>query len=121
MCSQLEDLMDKTVQHALRVGAKFAEVKGEDTVTCNIEAVNKEIHTVSEIRNVGIGVRVFYGKGNGFSFSNILDEEHVFRAVETAMKIAKASTKKTLIKLNLAAVKAVQEKKSAKVSKHRAR
>ena len=118
MSMQIEDLMDKTVQHALRVGAKFAEVKGEDTVTRNIEAVNKEIRTVSEIRNVGIGVRVFYGKGNGFSFSNILDEEHVFRAVETAMKIAKASTKKTLIKLNLAAVKAVQEKKSTKVSKH---
>ncbi len=118
MSSQIEDLMDKTVQHALKVGAKFAEVKGEDTVSRNIQAVNKEIRTVSESRNIGIGVRVFYGKGNGFSFSNILDEENVFRAVETAMKIARASTKKTLIKLKLATVVTVEEKKSTNVSKH---
>lgn len=60
----------------------------------------------------------FTEKGNGFSFSNVLDEEHVFRAVETAMKIARASTKKTLIKLKLATVETVEEKKSTNVSKH---
>lgn len=118
MSLQIEELMDKAIKHATRIGAGFAEVKGEDTVNRNIEAVKKEIRTVSEIRNVGIGARVFYGKGNGFSFSNVLDEEHVFRAVETAMKIARASTKKTLIKLKLATVETVEEKKSTNVSKH---
>lgn len=118
MNSHVEDLMDKAVQHALQVGADFAEVKGEDTITRNIEAINKEIRTVSEIHNIGVGVRVFYGKGNGFSFSNILDEENVFRAVETALNIARASTKKTLIKLKLAEVKTLKEKKSTSVSKH---
>lgn len=118
MSLQIEELMDKAIKHATRFGAGFAEVKGEDTVNRNIEAVKKEIRTVSEIRNVGIGARVFYGKGNGFSFSNVLDEEHVFRAVETAMKIARASTKKTLIKLKLATVETVEEKKSTNVSKH---
>jgi TldD protein len=115
---QIEDLMDKVVKHALKVGAKFAEVKGEDTITRNIEAVNNEIRTVSEIHNIGIGIRVFYKKSTGFSFSNVLDEENVFRAVETAMKIAKASTKKTLINFKLATVKAIEEKKSTNVSKH---
>ena len=118
MSLQIEELMDKAIKHATRIGAGFAEVKGEDTVNRNIEAVKKEIRTVSEIRNVGIGARVFYGKGNGFSFSSVLDEEHVFRAVETAMKIARASTKKTLIKLKLATVETVEEKKSTNVSKH---
>ena len=118
MSAQIEDLMDKAIQHALKVGGGFAEVKGEDTITRNIEAVNKEIRTASEIRNIGIGVRVFYGKGNGFSFSNVLDEENVFRAAETAMKIARASTKKTLIKLKLAAVETLEEKESTSVSKH---
>lgn len=110
--------MDKAVQYALKIGAGFAEVKGEDTITRNIEAVNKEIRTVSEIRNIGIGVRVFYGKGSGFSFSNVLEEENVFRSVETAAKIARASTKKTLIKLKLAAVKTVEEKKFTDVTEH---
>jgi TldD protein len=118
MGSQIEDLMDKAIQHASKVGAGFAEVKGEDTVRRDIEAVNKETRTVSQIRNIGIGVRIFYGKGSGFSFSNVLDEANVFRAVETAMKIARASTKKTLIKLKLASVKTVEEKKSTKVSEH---
>lgn len=118
MSSQIEDLMDKAIQHALKIGANFAEVKGEDTTTRNIEAVNKEIRKVSEIHNIGIGVRVFYGKGNGFSFSNILDQENVFRATETAMKIARASTKKTLIKLKLATVPTIKEKKTTNVTKH---
>lgn len=118
MSSQLEDLVDKAVQHALKVGADFAEVKGEDTITRNIEAVNKEVRTVSEMHNIGLGVRVVCGKGSGFSFSNVLEEENVFRAVETAMKIARVSTKKTLIKFKLATVKTVEEKKSADVSKH---
>jgi TldD protein len=118
MSSQIQDLMDKTIQYALKVGADFAEVKGEDSITRNIEAVNKEIRTVSEIHNIGIGVRVLYEKGSGFSFSNVLDEENVFRAAETAMKIARASTKRTLIKLKLAAVQTVEEKESTDVSKH---
>ncbi len=118
MSHQIEDLMDKAIQHALKIGAEFAEVKGEDTVTRNIEAVNKEIRTVSEIHNIGIGVRTFYGKGNGFSFSNMLDEENVSRAVDTALKIARATTKKTLIKLKLADVKPIRDKKSTNVNKH---
>jgi len=118
MSTKMEDLMTKAIQHASEIGANFAEAKGEDTIVRNIEAINNEIRTVSEIRNIGIGVRIFYGKGQGFSFSNILDEGNVFHAVETAMKIAKASTKKTLINLKLAEVKAFTEKKTVNVSKH---
>jgi len=118
MSSQIEDLMDKAIRHSQTIGADFVEVKGEDTTTRSIEVVNKETRTVSQIHNVGIGVRAFCGKANGFSFSNMLDQESVFRAVETAVKIAKASSKKTLMKMNLAEVKAVQERKFTNVSKH---
>jgi len=118
MDSQIEDLMNKAVNHALQIGAVFAEVRGEDTIRGNIEAVDNEIRTVSVVRNIGIGVRVFHGKGNGFSFSNVLDEENVFRAVDLAMKIAKASTKRTLVNFKLAAVKTVEEKKTTSVNKH---
>jgi TldD protein len=118
MSSQIEDLMDKAIKHALIQGASFAEVKGEDTRTLNIEATNKEIRTVSGVHNVGVGIRVFYGKSNGFSFSNVLDEGSVFRAAETAMRIARASTKKTLINFKLAPVKTFEEKKTTNVNKH---
>ena len=118
MDSQIEDLMDKAVKHAMSIGARFAEVKGDDTITGQIEAVNKDIRKVSEIRNIGIGVRVFYNKANGFSFSNALDQENVFHAVETAMTIAKASSKRTLMSLRLAEAKTVQEKKHTAVKKH---
>jgi TldD protein len=118
MSSQIEDLMNKSIEHALKIGANFAEVKGEDTRILTIEAISKEIRTVSEIHNIGVGVRVFYGKSSGFSFSNVLDEANVFHAVETAMRIAKASTKKTLIKFQLAAVNPIKEEKSINVGKH---
>jgi TldD protein len=118
MSSQIQDLMNKAVQHALTVGAYFAEAKGEDTITRQIEVVNKETRTVSQVRNIGIGVRAYVGKANGFSYSNILDQESVLRAAEAAVKIAGASSKKTLMKLSLAEVKAVKEKKTASVGKH---
>ena len=109
--------MDKAVKHAMSIGAGFAEAKGEDTMTGQIEAVNKDIRKVSEIRNIGIGVRVFYGKGNGFSFSSVLDTVNVFHAVETAMEIAKASSKRTLMNLKLAEAKTLQEKRHTAVKK----
>jgi TldD protein len=118
MSSQIQDLMDKAIQHALTVGADFAEAKGEDTTTRNIEVVNKETRTVSQIRNMGVGVRAYCGKANGFSFSNMLDRENVLRAAEVAVRIAKASSKKTLMKLSLAEVKAVKEKKTTNASRH---
>ncbi len=118
MSSQIDELTEKAIQHALRIGAEFVETKGEDTVTRNIEAVNKEIRTVSENRNIGIGIRIFYRKGSGFSFSNILNEENVLQAVEKALKIARASTRKTLQKMRLAAVKPLEEKKVTRVNKH---
>ncbi len=118
MSSQIEDLMQKAIQHALKVGASFAEVKGEDTKARSIEAINKEIRTVSEIHNIGIGIRVIYGKGSGFSFSNVLDENGVFSAVETATKIAKASARATLVASRLASARIIREKRITSVKKH---
>ncbi|MEM3703809.1 MAG: TldD/PmbA family protein [Candidatus Bathyarchaeia archaeon] len=118
MSLHIEDLMMKAVKHALKLGANFAEAKGEGTKTLNIEAINGQIRTVSEILNIGIGVRVFYGKSTGFSFSNILNEENVIQAVETAVKIAKASKSKTLMKFSLAPVSSIQERKFTEVKKH---
>ena len=118
MSSSIEDLMDKAIKHAISIGARFAEAKGEDTKTLTIGAINKEIRTVSEVSNVGIGVRTFYKKSSGFSFSNVLDESSVFRAAGTAMKIARASTRKTLVDFKPAPVKTFQEKKTINVEKH---
>ncbi len=118
MGSQIEDLMAKAVEYAAEIGASFAEAKGEDTRTLNVEAVNKELRTVSGVHNLGIGVRIFYGKSSGFSFSNVLDEKNISHVVTRAMKIAKASTKKSLISLKLAAVNTIEEKKSTKTVEH---
>ncbi|MDH7563416.1 MAG: TldD/PmbA family protein [Candidatus Bathyarchaeota archaeon] len=110
--------MDKALAYAAKLGVRFAEVKGEDTLTWQIEAVNKEVRKVSSIRNIGIGVRVYSDKGSGFSFSNVLDEENVFKTVETAFKIAKASSKRTLMSFKLAEVKPIEEKKHISTEKH---
>ena len=118
MDSQIEDLMNKAINHALQLGVSFVEARGEDTTKGYIEAINEEIRTVSQIRNIGIGVRVFHGKGTGFSFSNILEEKDVCLAVDTAVKIAKASTRRTLISFKLAEVRPVEEKKTTKVNRH---
>ncbi|UCE96523.1 MAG: TldD/PmbA family protein [Candidatus Bathyarchaeota archaeon] len=118
MSLQIKELADKAVKHASKIGVDFAEIKSEESVTRNIEAVNEEIRTVSESNNIGIGIRVFNGKGVGFSFSNILDKEHIFQAVERALKIAKTSKRRTLMNLKLAAVDPRTETKITNVKNH---
>jgi predicted Zn-dependent protease len=59
MDSQIEDLMNKAVNHALQIGAVVAEVRGEDTTRGNIEAVDNEIRTVSVVRSgVNLALRL---------------------------------------------------------------
>lgn len=114
----MEDLMAKGVEHALSLGAFFAEAKGEDTVQRTLEIINGEVRTVSETRNLGIGIRVFHKKGNGFSFSNVLDIENIRQTAETAFKIARVSSKKSLLKLKLKEIKPTVEKKIINVKEH---
>ncbi len=118
MSMQITELIDKAIQHALEIGVDFVEVRGEDTITGEIRAVNEEIRIVSKMRNIGIGVRVFCEKGVGFSFSNVLDKENIFRTVTTALKIARASKKRTLIKLDMAEVETTVMNKHTSVCKH---
>jgi len=115
---ELDELMSKAISHALHAGVSFAEARGEDTAKGYIEAVNEEIRTVTQIHNIGIGVRVFHGKGTGFSFTSVLEEKEVLLAVDTAVKIAKASTRRTLVSFKLAEVKPIEETRTTKVSRH---
>jgi hypothetical protein len=43
MSPQIEDLMNKVVNHALQIGAILAEVKSEDTTRRNIEVVDNVV------------------------------------------------------------------------------
>lgn len=92
MDSQIEDLMNKAVNHALQIGAIFAEVRGEGTSRENRRSGQRNPHGFSCLEHRDC-MRVFHSKANGFPFSNVLDEENVFRAVDKAMEIVKASTK----------------------------
>ena len=118
MSESVEDLMAKGVEHALNLGAFSAEAKGEDTIQRSLEVINGVVRTVSESRNLGIGIRVFHKKGNGFSFTNVLDMENIRQTAETAFKIARGSSKKSLFKLNLKEIQPTVEKKATNVKEH---
>ena len=118
MSASIEDLMAKGVEHALSLGTASAEAKGEDTFQRSIEVINGEVRTVSESHNLGVGIRVVYKKGNGFSYSNVLDMENIRKAAETAFKIAKVTSQKSLIKSTLKEIKSSVEKKATNVKEH---
>lgn len=118
MSESIEDLMAKGVEHALTLGAHFAEAKGEDTTQRSLEVINGGVRTVSESRNLGIGIRVYHKKGNGFSFSNVLNIEDIRKTAEIAFKIARVSSKKSLLKLDLKEVKPTIDKKIMNVKEH---
>ncbi|MCD6324481.1 MAG: TldD/PmbA family protein, partial [Desulfurococcales archaeon] len=93
----LEDLMRKALNHAVELGASYAEVRGQNYVYELVRAVNGSVKEFSRTSRSGIGVRVLLGGRFGFSSTNILRETEVLKAVEEAAAAAKASDREVRV------------------------
>jgi TldD protein len=88
------DKMSKGINSVLKIGADFAEAKGQSIKHYEIKATDGKIDHASFFNDIGIGIRVFYRGGVGLSFTNVIDKRHIAETAKAALKLAKVSAER---------------------------
>jgi len=91
------DLVDFAVDHARTKGATYAEARFEKQEPENFILKNGVLDALYVGHDQGIGVRVLANGALGFAATNTLTKSAVRGIVDDAIKIAKASRRKTKI------------------------
>ena len=92
MSSSYLDAADQAVEHALALGARYADARVMHRRTESMSARNGAVEALDQGETVGIGVRALVGTGWGFFATPHLDASAVRAAARQAVEIAKASS-----------------------------
>ncbi|MGC8631977.1 MAG: metallopeptidase TldD-related protein [Thermoprotei archaeon] len=85
------ELTSDALSYAQEHGAEYVEVRGETTEFLDVMVEDKGvIHSIGGLYN-GVGIRAFYGSGKGYSSTSFITKTSIERAVEEAVRMAKAS------------------------------
>ena len=71
-------------------GINYGDIRQEKTETLVIRVENEKVNTVQAVTTIGTGVRVLVDGAIGFSATRSLDKALVKKAVDSAVKLAKA-------------------------------
>lgn len=88
-----EDLLSNAylaLEKAKHRGAEAAEIYIAYSERKEVELHNNKLNRIYTATDAGLGVRVAIGKRVGFSYTNILDENFIVKAVENAISSAKS-------------------------------
>lgn len=102
----MEDLASKTIDHAMRQGAEFADLRLESYRCTNIVVMDGRTKTVSAALPSGCGVRAFMAGAWGFAVTNDISQPSLSAAAESAVKMAKVAKERAKVKFEISAVKA---------------
>ncbi len=104
-----EDLLLKSVQTALDLGASYADARFQTYDYELVRVENKRLKSYSSRTQSGIGIRVLINGAWGSSSVSLFSKEALDEAVRSAVKMAKAA-KRMVKEVKLAEFKAVQAK-----------
>ena len=85
-----EDIAQVLFERAASLGASFSEVRFEDTIREFISYVNGRITSLGNQKTKGASIRVIYEGGLGFASTYDLSTDGLLKALEEAIKIARA-------------------------------
>ena len=88
---ELYSVADYIIEKSLNRGATEVEVYAVHTRSAEALIHNNKLHTATELREIGVGIRVAIGKKVGFSYTNRLDSDSLISAVEYALNVAKGT------------------------------
>ena len=88
-----EDLLQRCVEEALKLGASYAEARFHRHIGSSILSRNGELLGYGESIREGVGIRVIVDGALGFSSSNSLGWGALKEAVAEAVKLARAHAK----------------------------
>jgi len=95
------DILDKAIDFALKLGAKFIEAKYVRQSQLSIRYVDGSLRSISSGDDEGISIRIFMNGAWGFGAGNSIETEQVFNLVEKAFKMAKTNSERIKEKYEL--------------------
>lgn len=84
-------LLQKTIQHALRKGGEFAEVYVENRISRSIDMEESKFKSAVYSLSQGAGVRIISGDKTGYAYTDEISEEKLLRAAEVASYVAQGT------------------------------
>jgi TldD protein len=99
------DILDKAIEYALKLGAKFVEAKYLKQKELSIEYTDGSLKSISSGEDEGISIRIFINGAWGFGASNEININSVYNSVEKAFKIAKTNSERIKEKYEIKHVK----------------
>jgi len=89
----IEKLVEEAVDKAASLGASYADCRFVEIENESLSYSKGTPDSVTRVSDIGIGVRVLADGAWGFFGTSVINEKEVSRAIEKAVKIAKASAK----------------------------
>ncbi|MEM2896154.1 MAG: TldD/PmbA family protein [Candidatus Bathyarchaeia archaeon] len=106
----MEDLALYAIDQAEKLGAEYAEARMERNNVSSIVLKNGNPEASELTLKLGMAIRVLMNGALGFSSTNFLGREHIKEAVETAVSMARASSKILKRRTRLAKARAIVDK-----------
>jgi len=104
----MEDIAQAAIDHALKLGAEFADVRVESAVETNIVVMDGRTKTLNSLTEAGCGLRAFVGGAWGFATTNTLSVSSVRAAAASAAKMAKVARAKAKVGFKIKHARAVR-------------
>ncbi len=104
----MEDLAESTIQHAVRSGAEFADLRIESITGTNVVVMDGKTKSLTALRESGCGIRAFIGGAWGFAVTNSLTKKSLRDAASSAVVMAKVAQAKAKTKFQITELKAVK-------------
>lgn len=108
----MDDLAEDAVNHALKLGAEFADARLESAIGTNVVVMDGKTKTLSAQQETGCGLRAFVGGAWGFSSANLLSKASIRTAAASAVRMAKAAKLKARIEFEIKGSKVVKAKET---------
>ncbi len=103
----MEDIARAAIDHALKLGAEFADLRIESATGTNIVVMDGKTKTLNVLAEAGCGIRAFVGGAWGFATTNTLTASSGKAAAASATKMAKAARAKAKVGFEIKAARAV--------------
>lgn len=104
----MEDIAQAAIDHAMSLGAEFADLRMESVEGTNIVVMDGRTKILNALTEAGCGIRAFVGGAWGFATTNTLSTASVKAAAASAAKMANAAQTRAKVKFKIKSVRAVR-------------
>ena len=108
----MEDLAERTIDHAMKLGADFADLRIESESGTSIVVMDGKTRITSSQTEAGCGVRAFVKGAWGFAATTMLTRASLESAAESAVGMARAACANTKVKFDIVPSKALRTKET---------